>query len=103
MATLITNLLKNEALKFGLNYLIKGGLVTAASTTFLGQIRKSVQSSFRFALLQVLFFGALLFLIDYIVPRFLPKLKGTSSENLSLGGILGRLLGGKGTTEEGKS
>lgn len=95
MASLITNLLKNEVLKLGLNYLIKGGLVTAASTSFLGQIRKRVQSSFRFSLLQVLFFGAILFLIDYIVPRFLPKLKGTNSESLSLGGILGRLLGGK--------
>ena len=107
MASLIGNLLGNQILRTGLNYLIKGGLVTGASNVFMSSIRNRVKSSLRFSVIQVLFFGFMLLLIDYILPRFLPFLKpqaNVSSEtngaaNL-ISGITNLLSGPRQTKEE---
>ena len=73
MASFLTNLLKSTLFSTVLNYFLKGGLIAGASNLFLGQIRKKVKTSFQFAIGQVIFFGIILFLIDYILPRFLGK------------------------------
>jgi len=66
-----------------LSYLVKGSLASGATTIFLTQARQKVSTGLRGALAQVLFFSALLFLIDYVVPRVLPGLGASPVEKVA--------------------
>lgn len=84
-------------IKAGFNYLLKGGLIAGASNLFMNQIRKKVKSGLTFAILQVLFFGALLFLIDYVLPKILPNITGKGEDSTANKLVKGftNLLSGK--------
>jgi len=66
--------------KILMNYFIKGSLLTGVSNLYLLNARQKAEVGFKAALVETLFFAAILVAIDYIVPRFLPFLSTGAKE-----------------------
>ena len=80
------------------NYLVRGSLAAGATTLLLGRVRKQVKTGLSSALVQVAFFGVLLFLIDFVVPKVLPAVTKTErvAERVEEAGVkeVGGIVGG---------
>lgn len=55
-------------------YLVKGGLVSAFTTYILPTIRRYITNALSQLAIQMVILGALLFIIDWVLPRILPQL-----------------------------
>lgn len=76
-------------------YLLKGGFLTLV-TYFLGNIKSFVKSALWQSIIQVLILSAALFVLDWIVPRFLPQ---TQSQGMQLPPQIQQVIGGQNPAE----
>jgi len=56
-----------------IEYLFKGGLLTAFNTYLLPTMRQYITTYMYQLAFQMVILGALLFVIDWVLPRFLPQ------------------------------
>jgi hypothetical protein len=86
------------------NYLLKGAALAGLTNGLYGSIRGKARNGFMLGLSQVLFFGLILFVLDFVVPRVLPSVvraeddvsSGLQSGSESLLTGLSETLGGLG-------
>lgn len=73
-----------------LQYLLKSGIVASAQNYLIPNVRQYIKTTMMQLIIQIVILAALLFIIDWVLPRFLPilyPLQGTGidiEENIAL-------------------